>query len=146
LEDGVEAQVGKFTTRGGEVTAAIFSYPTPQMARAKADEFEKSGGYYLKRTGPLLAVIPGGAGTSSGSEVFGDLEWKAQFMWDQATKPPPMPNVASMLVSIFQLTGIMLLVCLGGGGIFALIRVQLRKRRIRLDGSDNPLSFIEIRD
>ena len=54
---GAEAQFGKYKTPKGVLTLAIFNYPTPNMARERAEEFQKIPGAVAKRTGPLVAVI-----------------------------------------------------------------------------------------
>ena len=42
---------------GGDLKLAIFSYPTPQIARQQTAEFQQIAGAMVKRSGPLVAVI-----------------------------------------------------------------------------------------
>ena len=53
---GAEAQLGVFHSPKGNLTLAIFNYPTNQIAMQKEGDFRKLGGV-VKRSGPLVAVI-----------------------------------------------------------------------------------------
>ena len=55
---GAEAQLGVFHSPKGDITMAIFNYPTPQIAMQKESDFRNlPGGPVVKRTGPLVAVV-----------------------------------------------------------------------------------------
>jgi hypothetical protein len=49
------------------------------------------------------------------------VEYDLNFVWNEATKDPPMPDVAGMLIAIFELTGILLVSCILGGVPFCRI-------------------------
>jgi hypothetical protein len=147
FEDGTEAQMGRFQAPGGgELSVLVFDYHTPQLAMLRAREFEKQGGWTVQRTGPYISVVPGGAEPKVASAILGKSEWNAQFTWNTPGKLPKMPNVGGMLVAIFELTGVLLVVCLGGGILFACLWVFLRHRRIRLDGGDEAITIIHLHD
>ena len=59
LQFSPEADLIHYRTRAGEATLAVFSYPTPQIARQQADAFRKLNGAFVKRTGPLVAITTG---------------------------------------------------------------------------------------
>ena len=53
-----EAQYGRYRSKGGqEMALVIFNYPTPGIARERADAFGKLQGLVIKRSGPLVAVV-----------------------------------------------------------------------------------------
>ena len=54
---GTEAQLGRYRTPKGDLTLAIFSYPTPNIARERQEEFPKVPGTIAKRSGPLVGVV-----------------------------------------------------------------------------------------
>src|SRR5437588_2301899 len=55
---GAEAQLGSFQAKGGStMKLAIFSYPTPQIARERLVDFQRISGAMVKRSGPLVSVI-----------------------------------------------------------------------------------------
>lgn len=144
FEDGAEAQYGKIRFGASELDVAIFYFHTPQLARVKAAEFEKQAGWAVKRSGPLVALIPGQAPAGAARAILGPLEWKAEVVRNTPGSLPKMPNVAGMLVAIFELTGVLLVVCLGGGLLFAGAWVYLRRRRIRLDGRDQEMTVLQL--
>ena len=45
---GAEAQLARYKTKNGESQLALFSYPTPQMARERQDAFQKIEGAVVK--------------------------------------------------------------------------------------------------
>src|SRR5260370_4583406 len=54
---GAEAQLARYRTPTGEMSLAVFAYPTPQIARMKLDDFLKVPGTVAKRTGHMVAVV-----------------------------------------------------------------------------------------
>ena len=144
FEDGAEAQYGKIRAGASELDYIVFYFHTPQLARQKLSEFEKQPGWLLKRSGPLVGIIPGGAPVKGAEAILGPLEWKAEIVMNQPTTLPKMPNVAGMLVAIFELTGVLLVVCLGGGILFASFWVYLRRRRFRLAGTDDEMTVLQL--
>lgn len=144
FEEGAEAQYGKIRAGAVELDYIVFYFHTPQLARTKLAEFEKQPGWLLKRSGPMVAVIPGGAAVQGATAILEPLEWKAQVVENTPGSLPRMPNVAGMLVAIFELTGVLLAVCLGGGILFASFWVYLRRRRVRLAGSDDEMIVLQL--
>lgn len=147
FEDGVEAQLGRYQGPGGaEASVLVFDYHTPQLAILRTQQFEKQAGWTVQRTGPYVSVVPGGASQDAAKAILGKSEWHAIFTWNTPGKIPTMPNVGGMLVAIFELTGVLLVVCLGGGILFAGLWVYLRHRRIRLSGGDESITVIHFHD
>lgn len=142
FEDGAEAQVARFNTPAGEVALTLFHYPSPQLARKYLPGFEKQPGFVVKRSGTMIAVVPGGHDPAKLEGILSPVEWHISFIWNQATKALPMPDVAGMLIGIFELTGLLLVVCVGGGVAFAGVWILLRRRQNRLQGADS--SFIAL--
>ena len=146
FEDGVEGQVGRFSTSLGEMPLVIFYFHSPQMAQAKLKEFARQPGWVLKRSGPMVGVAPKPTDAKAAESLLSGLDWQAQIIGNQPTKLPPMPNVGGMLIAIFELTGVLLVVCVGGGLMLAMTWLVLRKRRERLGYSDEVFTLIQLRD
>jgi hypothetical protein len=144
FEEGAEAQASKLQLGAAVTDYAIFYYHTPQLARVKEAEFRKQPGWLVKRSYVLVAVFPPGVPESLAKPVLDALEWKAEIVRNEATAPPPMPDVFGLLIGIFKLTGVLLLVCIGGGAVFAVFAALARRRRIRLYGNDDPYTVIRI--
>ena len=144
FEDSAEAQYARFNTPGGEVALTLFYYPNPQLARKYLPNFERQSGFAVKRSGPMIAVIPGGHSPEKIAKILDSVTWNVNFIWNEATKPPPMPDVAGMLIAIFELTGFLLLVCVGGGAAFAMLWIFLRRRQSRIEGTESAMTFLRI--
>jgi hypothetical protein len=129
FEDSAEAQLARFQTPAGEVTLVLFYFHTPQLARVKLQAFEKQPGWTVKRSGPMVAVIPSAPDAKAAAAVLEPLEWKADFIWNEAFRPDvSVQDVGKMMVAIFELAGVLLLVCLGGGFAVAFFVIWRRKK------------------
>ena len=112
----------------GEATVAIFSYPTPQIARQQATAFQAIPGVTVKRTGPLVAIVLGATDPSAADRLLSQINYEAS-----VTVNEPMPLIlrpetaAKMLLSIITLAGIVLAFCLASGLIFGGLRLLARK-------------------
>lgn len=147
FEDGVEGQLGRFQVPGGaEATVVVFDFTTPQLAMQRVRDFEKQSGWTVQRTGPYVSIVPGGVSPEAAKAILGKSEWHAIFTWNTPGKLPSMPNVGGMLVAIFELTGVLLVACLGGGILFAGLWVYLRRRRIEANGGDETITIIPLHD
>jgi hypothetical protein len=104
---GAEAQLGIFHSPKGEVTLAIFSYPTNQIAMQKDTEFQKLPGAVVKRSGPLLAVILSPSDPDLAERLLAQVRYVAQVTLHEPTPANPR-QVGNMLVNIFVLIGILL--------------------------------------
>lgn len=144
FEEGAEIQTGKLELGSTVTDYAIFYFHTPQLARLKEAEFRKQPGWLVKRSYVLVAVFPPGAPEALAKPVLDALEWKAEVIRNEATAPPPMPDVFGLLIGIFKLTGVLLLICIGGGAGFAFIVALARRRRIRMYGNDDPYTVIRL--
>lgn len=142
FEDGAEAQVARYKTPAGEVAMTLVHYASPQLARKYQPGFEQQPGFVVKRSGTMIAVIPGGHNAETLAGILKPVEWRVTFVWNEATKALPMPDVAGMLISIFQLTGLLLLICVGGGLAFAAFWIILRRRQAKMGTADS--SFIAL--
>src|SRR5581483_1842288 len=104
---GAEAQLGVFHSPKGDLTLAIFSYPTNQIAMQKLGEFQKLPGAVVKRAGPLLAVTLSPPDPDEAERVLAQVRYEAQITLHERT-PTTAGQVGNMLVNIFVLIGILL--------------------------------------
>ena len=122
-----EGQLAKYRSPNGEATLAIFSYPTPMMARQQVTQFEKLPGAAVKRTGALVAVVFS-ATSQTAAALLSQINYQASISMDQV---PPLvlkpESAANMLLAIISLAGVVLAFCVLSGLAFGLIRVLARK-------------------
>jgi len=125
---GTEGEIARYKLPGGETTMAIFSYPTPGIARQQVRAFEAIPGAAVKRTGPLVALVLGAGDQAAAGHLLGQINYAAS-----VTVNEPMPLIlrpetaAQMLLSIITLAGIVLAFCLASGLLFGGFRVIARK-------------------
>jgi hypothetical protein len=100
---GTEGEIARYKAPGGEETLAIFSYPTPGMARQQVKAFEAIPNVVVKRTGPLVAVVLGGAADLPGARRLLD-----QVTYEAAvTVNEPMPLIACYYYASRHSTGLL---------------------------------------
>jgi hypothetical protein len=121
-----EGQLAKYRTPKGEATLAIFSYPTPGIARQQLAELQKLPGAAAKRTGALVAVVF--APDQTAESILSQINYQASVSMDQV---PPLvlkpESAAKMLLAIISLAGVLVAFCALSGIAFGLIRVLARK-------------------
>jgi hypothetical protein len=124
---GTEAVTAQYGSSRDPVTLAIFSYPTPQIARQQLPEFQKVTGILVKRDGPLVvAVTPSSA--AAAQSLLARVAYQASVSWDQ--RPPVVvkaQSVGRMMLAIFELAGIVLAFCILSGLAYAAFRMLSRK-------------------
>jgi len=122
-----EADLMHYRTPAGEAVLAVFSYPTPQIARQQADVWRKVSGAFVKRTGPLVAIASGIADKNAAWGLLNQVNYEADVTMNEAAKQNQAKSLANMILSIFALAGILILFCLVSGLAFAGGRVMLRR-------------------
>jgi len=134
-----EGQLAKYRTPKGEATLALFSYPTPMIARQQLAVFESIPGAAAKRTAALVAVVFAPDQTARG--LLSQIDYQASISMDQV---PPLvlkpESAAKMLLGIFSLAGVVLVFCALSGLAFGLIRVLARKFG-HLDANDTMITL-----
>jgi hypothetical protein len=125
---GTEGETAHYRILQNEATVALFSYPTPQIARGQVPQFQAIPGAAVKRTGPLVAVFLGASDPAEANTVLGQINYQAS-----VTMNEPLPLVltpqstAQMILAIISLAGIVLAFCLVSGLLFGALRVIGRK-------------------
>ena len=132
-----EAALARYRTAAGEELALLIaSYPTPGIARQQAAEFHRLPGLAVKRSGPLVAIVPSPAGSTAAANLLSGIHYLASVTWDEK---PPDPHfnlkLKSLIMGIAQLTGLLFILCVAGGIAFAGIRL-LASRFGHADAND----------
>jgi len=139
-----EGAVGRYHSPQGDLTLAIFAYPTPEMARSQMGAFQAAGAM-VKRSGPLLAVIPSPPDPNAAEGLLKNLTYQANLSWSDPVPIPVKPEtVAQMLLSIFTLTGIVLGFCILSGVAFGGLRML--QRRFGKTGAEAPMILLNLED
>lgn len=122
---GAEAQVGVFHSAKGDLTLAVFNYPTPQIAMQRVEEFNKLPGTVAKRSGPLVAVIRNPPDADFAERLLDGIRYQAIVTRDEYV-PSRRDNMGDLLLNICILIGLLaafaLVSGLAVGGLKALFR------------------------
>lgn len=124
---GAEGETGQFQTPKGPMTLALFSYPTPSIARDQAIEFQKVPAALVKRTGPMVAIIVAPPDADAAERLLSKVNYQASVTLNEAPPQDVVKGAGKMLLSIVALAGIILCLCVIGGIGFGGFRVLARK-------------------
>jgi hypothetical protein len=124
---GAEAQLGRYRTPKGDLTLAVFSYPTPNIARERLEEFQKVPGTVAKRTGPLVGVVVQSPDPNAAERVLGGVHYEANLTLNEKVPVNQARAIANLFLNIFTLSGILIALSIIVGVGFGGFRVLLRK-------------------
>jgi hypothetical protein len=117
---GAEGATARY---GDGISLTIFNYPTPQIARERVEELRKVSGSVVKRSGPLAAVVLGASDPSAAERLLAKVNYQATLTWNEANPAVEMKRGANFLLGAFTLAGILMLMCVGAGVAYGVIRV-----------------------
>jgi hypothetical protein len=132
FHQGAEAQTGIFRGPKGDMTLAIFNYPTHQIAMQRFPEFEKVPGAVVKRSGPLVAVVLSPPDADLAERLLGQVRYQAEVTRDEYV-PTKRDNIGVLVINAFILIGILLAFAVVSGIAFGGMRAF---RRHRGDGEE----------
>ncbi|MCI0348051.1 MAG: hypothetical protein L0Z53_01380, partial [Acidobacteriales bacterium] len=141
---GPEVVLGKYQAASGEATMMLIAYPTPQIATERLNliqqkaaqataahgaadlKTEVQAGINVKRTGPIVVLVTAPASASEAQALLAAVNYDAEVTWNEYT-PGPKDNIASLLIVIFTLIGLILTAALLSGVAFGGVRVLLKR-------------------
>ena len=141
---GAEAQLGRYRTPKGDLTLAIFSYPTPNMARERQDEMLKVPGTLAKRSGPLVGVVVQSPDPDSAQRVLAQVQYAGNLTLNQAVPVNQAQYLAKLFLAIFTLSGVLMALSIIVGVGFGGFRVL--RRRFGKGGDDDGFVLLRIGD
>ena len=115
---GAEAHYAEYETEAGPMRLLLISYPTPQMARAQAEELQKISAAVAKRTGPLVAVVVDPASADEAQRLLSRVRYEAEVTLDY-TEPVRHDDPYLLLMDIIFLCGILIALSIVGGLLVA---------------------------
>jgi hypothetical protein len=123
---GTEIGSAIYRTPAGPVKVAIFSFPSPEIARKRVPELEKISGLVVKRTGPLVAVVFSPNDLNIAETLLAQIRYQASVTTNQ---PPPTKkdNVGNFMLNLLLLVGILIVFCLLSGLVFGGMRHIFRR-------------------
>jgi hypothetical protein len=125
FDRGAEAQLARYRSAGSEMQLVVFSYPTPQMAIERARKFTALSSAAVRRSGPLLAVVPQGAGNPFAESLVKQITYNPSVTWNEHVIKDTPQDAARMILAIATLAGglivsaLLLGVLFGGSKVLA---------------------------
>jgi hypothetical protein len=136
---GAEVEIAQYDTPAGPMQLAVFSYPTPQIARQRLPQFQSLPGALAKRAGPLVAVILSPKDPNQAERLLSFVTYKAEITLNERV-PTARDNVGDLLVNIFLLVGYILAVFIAAGLGVAVAR------RLGWGTSGDPMTLLHLED
>ena len=125
------------------MTLAVFSYPTPQIARERLVDFQRISGAMVKRTGPLLAVILAPRDSNEAERLLGKVRYEPTITWNERV-PTRRDNIGDLVINAFELIGILLVFCVVAGVSYGGFRAF--RRRSAAAGGGEAMIMLHLSD
>jgi hypothetical protein len=147
---GAEAMSAEYRMPGKpSMNLVLIEYPTPQIARNIVKNLDALNltEVRMKRIGPLLVIVPNVPVNSpleaDAQRLIGQVHYEMAGMWDEKTPNFKEPTFAQMIMSIFELCGILLVFCLLSGLVYGGI-LALTRSRSKGHGFEGNADFISL--
>jgi hypothetical protein len=141
---GTEAQLGRYRTPKGDLALVIFSYPTPNIARERQEEFSKLPGAIAKRSGPWVGVIVQPPDADAAERVLGGVQYAGNLTLNEKVPVNQGLLMYKLFLNVFVLTGVLgalsIIVGIGFGGFRVL------RRKFGKPGHDDLIQLLRIGD
>ncbi len=126
---GAEGQLGRYSSLSGgpETQLAVFSYPTPSMARERADAFSKIAGAMVKRTGSLVAIVLPPADPDTAERLLAKVNHQISLTFNETPKEQKAKGFLGMVNNAIIFSFIMMGFCLVAGIALGGLTVLRRK-------------------
>jgi len=132
---GAEAQLARYSSPAGELNLALFSYPTPQIARERASEFQRIEGARVKRAGPLVAVTLQAPSADEAEKLLAQVNYQATITWNENTISQEA-STARFLIQVFLFIGLLLVFAVLCGLLYGGFRIARRRWRGQAEDED----------
>jgi hypothetical protein len=141
-----EVAVAKYRTPKGDEELILLAFPAPQIARQQEAELAaKLSGAAVRRSGPLVGVVPNPHDAAAADRLLALVNYQAQVNWDEKPKPKvTAQGVANMILSIFKLAGLLIAFCLVAGLGFA--GIKLARKRLGYQSADDAMIVLHLLD
>lgn len=123
---GAEAQVAEYAEGNDRLKLAIISYPTPQMARKKLEEYQALGNPVLKREGSLIVFVPSPSNRDLAEKIVSRIRYRATVTVNEKVTTPA-EEFRNLIINIVILVVVLVVLAALAGLAFGGMRF-LRRR------------------
>jgi hypothetical protein len=138
---GTEGQTGKYKTDKGLLTLAVFNYPTPNLARDRYQAFQAIPGAVARRVGSLVALTINPPDADAAERVLSRVKYDTNITWSQKIPVNEVPGKIRYILNVLMFAGLLIVLCLAAGLIYAGFRILSRK----LNRGEDPEAMITLR-
>jgi hypothetical protein len=127
FEKSAEVATATYVFNGKPVQLLVVMYPTQQVAKEYEEALAATSGRgvrYMKRDGPLLAIVDPGADSAAAEALLGNMQHEFQVTWNERR---PDLNIAEVILTIFKVIGVALAVTLVAGVAFGAFRIFVKR-------------------
>jgi hypothetical protein len=136
-----EIEYARYRSSNGEGGLTLIEYPTPQIARDRLQALQAAalpgGPFYMKRSGPILAVANGSIPEAEVQSLLATVNYDPNVTINEPAKPNDVQNSVRFLYGVTLLVVIILSTGLAFGLAFGGFRV-FAKRLFPNRGFDRP--------
>jgi len=126
---GAEGQLASYRTPQGLLTLAVFSYPTPSLAREQYLEFQKIPGAVARRVGKLLAVTVAPPDPDEAERLLSQVHYDTNITWNEPVPGHEVRDKVRFILDVFVFAGFLIAGCAVAGVAFGGFRIFRRKLR-----------------
>jgi len=149
---GVEAETARYHLGRDSLTLLLAVYPTPQLARAKLQEFETELGVkaastspvtsgtvvdlnvpghapllFAERRGLMITLVAGAHDARVARALFDRVQYETSVTWNEPRWTATEPPFLVMIVNILIATCLLLLYAFVAGLLFAVVRLVVKR-------------------
>lgn len=137
-----EVTFARYSTRSGEATLVLISYPTPQLAAEHRRRINAAhqlpvpqtgeattvcaSDFCDKRTGPIVAITTGGISESDARSLLGMVNYEANVTWNTPTGNTDVRDLYMLLLNIVVLCAILAALAIVAGFAFGGFRILMK--------------------
>jgi len=134
-----EVTLGRYTTSSGEATLMLIYYPTPQLAaehlrridaahlrQPGVSSTENAGGFFDRRTGPIVAIAAGPMSDSHAKSLLGMVNYEASVTWSEKTDNQ-VRDLYTLVFNIVILCAVVGGLAIVAGVAFGGIRILMKR-------------------
>jgi hypothetical protein len=119
---GTEIQTALYKTPNGEMKLAVFSMPSPELARIRLSELNKIQGLVTKRSGPLVAAILDPKDANDAEKLLAQVRFQVAVTTSQEPINHKKENFGDFIVNLAILIGIVIIFAVVSGFLFGGVR------------------------